>query len=101
MQMQVPEIISSEEIDVVLKSLQCDCNYTKKIVQRGVKGINELQLWNWFRTYDPPVDKGYIFDKHPNTNAMAEYTNSDGHSAASFAITMRYLQKIAKILSKD
>jgi hypothetical protein len=89
------ETISREETETYLNRNGADI-LTKSVVHNGVEAANKLQLWNWFRTYNPPSDKGYMWDSNPNIEAMGRETDAAKHSGASFAFTMRYLQRMAR-----
>ena len=52
--------------------------------------------WTWFRSQDPPPDKGYMFWSDNVSTAVAQRLQY-AHSGASFAITMRYLQQMARM----
>lgn len=43
----------------------------------------------------PPADKGYVYWNHKILQEISNKLNSDGHSGASFAYTMRSMQFIA------
>ncbi len=53
-------------------------------------------LRHWIETYDPPKDRGFMFDDHPNLDIIMAAMAYQGHSGASFAWTMRMMQAIAK-----
>ena len=44
----------------------------------------------------PPADKGFMWDRNDHINKLAELTDKDGHSGASFACCMRECQKRLK-----
>ena len=70
---------------------------TTKNVLDGVLVLNELRLWNWIKIYEPPVDKGFMFDSN-NLVELIGKTCKVNHSGASFALTMCYLQQMANDL---
>jgi hypothetical protein len=96
--MSVSEIVTRDQVTNYLISRESNDSITSRVVHNGVEAVNKLQLWNWFRTYDPPADKGFMYTNHPNIDAMSQETDSEGHSGASFGFTMRYLQRMAKDL---
>jgi len=71
----------------------------KNNILNGVDAINKLQLWHWIKTFEPK--RGFAWGTDGKIEALCKETDSAGHSGASFAITMRYLQKMAISLIKD
>ena len=51
--------------------------------------------WEFLRDESPPAGQGYMFWQHPTLKAIADRLY-DGHSGASYAITMRAMESIAK-----
>jgi hypothetical protein len=72
----------------------------RKMVSNGYKAIDELELWQWMNMYTPDDNSGFIWSNHPNMNRiiqkMESLADAPGHSGASFAVTMRQLEYIAK-----
>jgi hypothetical protein len=64
----------------------------------GIKTIEGLQMWDFLKTYEPPEERGFMFDSNPIVKTLMNNINLDypGHSGASLAETMRQLQYIAK-----
>jgi hypothetical protein len=60
------------------------------------EAISKCNLWEWLRTYSPEKDKGFMFSEHPNLTRINKSMKFDGHSGASYAITMRVMESIAK-----
>ena len=62
--------------------------------------ITDLNLWNWLKSFDPPVDKGFMFCNHENLKKIEnklDYNDPvNGHSGASWGICMRNMSHIAK-----
>jgi hypothetical protein len=56
---------------------------------------NEVDLWKFLSTYDPPSSHGFMFSSHPITDKIIAATQV-GHSGSSMAFTMRHLQFMAK-----
>ena len=56
--------------------------------------ITELNLWEHVR--DNPPDEGYAFSTDPNIARIAQHDSLAEHSGASFALTMRHMQCIAR-----
>ena len=51
--------------------------------------------WDFLRTQSPPAGQGYMFWQHPTLKAIGDRLY-DGHSGASYALTMRTMESIAK-----
>jgi hypothetical protein len=62
------------------------------------EAITELNLWDWLRTFTPKENEGFMWSRSPEINQIASHpkVDSDGHSGASFAWTMRNMEVIAK-----
>ena len=58
--------------------------------------VTELDLWDWFRTENPPNETGYSWWGHPNINLISSKLSPNPHSGATFAYCMRCMQSIAK-----
>ena len=70
-------------------------NMFKQSIQNAYNYVNSNQLWDFFKTFEPDHDKGYMFSNHPTLVQISKALDSDGHSGASFALTMRNMQLIA------
>jgi hypothetical protein len=90
------EIMTPDQVNNYMNYVGCKESCTIRAVQNAVEGVNKHQLWEWFRTYEPPADKGFMLDSHPNVEIMAKETEKEGHSGASFAMTLRYIQTMAR-----
>mgnify|MGYP006906364912 FL=1 len=61
--------------------------------------ICRLEAWEFLETYEPPEEKGFMWDNNPTVlKIMNEICNNYGnnHSGCSLASTMRKMQQIAK-----
>lgn len=62
--------------------------------------ITECELWDWLRTYEPPIDKGFMFsttqERERIDAKMREQDIAGGHSGSSYGFTMRVMEYIAK-----
>ena len=67
----------------------------QKAVENAYIHVNETNLWEFFKTYTPDEDKGYMYSRNATLDKISLALSSDGHSGASFAITMRNMQLIA------
>lgn len=77
-----------------------DCPEDKrKMFLSAYNTITEMEMWDFMRTYNPPENKGFMFDSNPTvakiTSKIAENFNYN-HSGFSMAITMRKMEEIAK-----
>jgi len=52
-------------------------------------------LWDWLATFEPG-ERGFMFSNDPLLVRIREMTDHQGHSAASFAVMMRLIAKIAR-----
>lgn len=58
--------------------------------------VNAADAWDWLRDADP--EGGFMFGSAPELTRISEaLTDSVGHSAASFAMTLRALQRMTRI----
>ena len=64
--------------------------------QNAYDAITKEELWDWLKTESPPADKGFMFWSHPNLDKLHPHLIEAGHSGASFAMTMRVMEFIAK-----
>ena len=72
--------------------------------------VCKLELWEWFKTEEPPEGEGYMFwcikekgpdgeiiyKKHPNIVAISKNLKNNDHSGGTFSYAMRCMQCIAK-----
>ena len=72
-----------------------DCDFRTEI-KTMADTITDLDLWKWFRTVDPPKDKGYSWWEHTNIELISKTLPNNPHSGATFAYCMRQMQSIAK-----
>jgi hypothetical protein len=70
----------------------------RNMVANGHEAVTQLELWEWLSTFEP--FNGFMFSSNDNVtaigNKMESLPNPPGHSGASFGVTMRHLQFIAK-----
>jgi hypothetical protein len=61
------------------------------------QAVTKAGLWDWMREFTPRRDQGFLFTSHPNIDVISSHMKlADQHSGASFAITMRAMEYIAK-----
>ena len=58
--------------------------------------ITKCNLWDWFREFEPHANEGFMFTSHPNLDILHSNLKYTGHSGASFAMTMRVMQLVAR-----
>ena len=61
--------------------------------------INEKELWDHIRDNPPDPNKGYMFGSDDKINLIDndQRVNQHGHSGATFAYSMRVMQRISKV----
>lgn len=75
--------------------------YDREIMQAGFDAVESVEGgWEYLKNYEPPANQGFMFSlaegKRKEIDAAIE-AKYPGHSGASYGITMRNLQYIAKI----
>jgi len=70
----------------------------RNMLENAFRAIDRLELWAWLRDIDP--DMGFMFLSCPEINRIGEEMVKEPvgrlHSGASFGITMRNMEYIAK-----
>ncbi len=70
----------------------------KEMYTNAWNAITTCNMWNWLRTYEP--EYGFMSATHENidiiSNEMLKESIARAHSGASYALTMREMQYIAK-----
>ena len=58
------------------------------------KAVTQLELWDYFKNYTPPVDRGFIFSTSENITKLDNHplVGPHGHSGGSSAIAKRYIK---------
>tara|TARA_R110002072_G_scaffold280876_1_gene443313 strand:+ start:6280 stop:6573 length:294 start_codon:yes stop_codon:yes gene_type:complete len=73
--------------------------YTKKVFEETFQIISNIDGgWEFLKTFEPHKNKGFMFSDHPilsNISRAVEKCNH-GHSGASWGMTMRTMECIAK-----
>ena len=57
----------------------------------------EIDVWNYLSTYEPPAGQGFMFSRGDIVVESVQRNMQVGHSGSSMAMTMRQLQLLAKI----
>ena len=61
------------------------------------QAVGLANAWSALRNESPPADKGFMFSSSPATDMIQKFMRyADEHSGASYGITMRCMEKIAK-----
>lgn len=65
---------------------------------RTYRAITNVNAWEFMMTFSPDTEKGFMFSSHPILGDIYEETErmGVGHSGASWGITMRSMEMIAK-----
>jgi hypothetical protein len=76
-------------------------DWSRSYFQSAHKAITRCELWDWLRNFEPEKDKGFMFTRDvPELDRLREELAKDpingGHSGASYSITMRNMEYIAK-----
>lgn len=79
-----------------------DCPMTRKCMQNGCWALTHANLWDWLRVYEVDPACGFMFTNEPEIYVIDNIMGQNNapvhinHSGASFGITMRNLDYIAK-----
>ena len=92
-----PELNNINYIDPLLVN-DIKNEWTRKMIQDGIKTLNRLEAWYLLRNFIPEEKQGFIFNRDASMrNVMLEIDKDNGgHSGSSLAITCRHLEFIAK-----
>jgi hypothetical protein len=94
------DIIITHEIAIqYLKDKDCDDEFHRALVLNAVDAVNKLQLWHWVKTFEP--SQGFMFGSDPNIEKLYIETDAVGHSAITFAFTIRFIQEMSNKFVKD
>lgn len=66
------------------------------MLQDAYETIKLLELWEWFRGFEPHPNDGFMFSADMNLAMIGNSLQYQGHSGASFGLTMRIIHDIAK-----
>jgi hypothetical protein len=58
--------------------------------------ITRLDLWGWMHTFTPHSNEGFMLTTHPQLDRISMEMKYLGHSGASWGLTMRTMEAIAK-----
>lgn len=71
-------------------------SYEVQMIQDAYDTIKRLNLWDWFREFEPHPNEGFMFTSEMNIAMIGNEMNYTGHSGASFGLTMRVVHDIAR-----
>lgn len=61
------------------------------------QAVSMADAWSALRYESPPADKGFLFSSSSTTDSIQKFMRyADEHSGASYAMTMRSMERIAK-----
>ena len=71
--------------------------YEKEMLESAFNAITQLEAWEFLKNYDPPENRGFMWDDHSTVQQISRKINElyGGHSGASMAWTIRKMQTIA------
>jgi hypothetical protein len=69
----------------------------RDFLEDAFNAITEAGLWEWLAAYEPKQGEGFMFSGAPEISIITKKMHlGDAHSGASFGLTMRNMQYIAK-----
>lgn len=71
-------------------------SFETEMVQDAYDTIKRLDLWEWFGTFEPHPNEGFMFTTDMNIATIGNELKYTGHSGSSFGWTMRVVHDIAK-----
>ena len=71
-------------------------SYQQEMIHLAYAKIeNNIEIKEFLKTYEPPIDRGFMWDNNKIVlDIMSDINDTYGHSGASLAFTMRWLQYI-------
>ena len=73
--------------------------FERKVFEETFKIISNIDgAWEFFKTFEPNKNSGFMFSEHPILTKVsnAAEARGHGHSGASWGMTMRTMECIAK-----
>jgi hypothetical protein len=71
-------------------------SYEVVMIQDAYDTIKRLGLWEWFGTFEPHPNEGFMFTADINVAMIGTEMKFDGHSGSTFGWTMRVVHDIAR-----
>ena len=71
--------------------------HEREMLESAYDAVTMIEAWEFLKNYDPPQDRGFMWDSNPRVNEISNKINElyGGHSGASLAFVMRKMQSIA------
>lgn len=70
---------------------------TRMFLHDAYQAVGLADAWTYLRDESPPADRGFMFSTTPTTEKIQKFMrHAEEHSGASYGITMRQMEKIAK-----
>ncbi len=70
---------------------------TRMFLHDAYQAVGLADAWTYLRDESPPADRGFMFSSSPATDKIQKFMRyADSHSGASYGITMRCMESIAK-----
>ena len=79
-----------------------DCSMTRRCIENGCWAMDQSGLWDWLKNYEVNPSHGFMFSTASEIITICDFMDHQNapalinHSGASFGITMRNLDYIAK-----
>ena len=73
--------------------------FERKVLEETFEIISNIEGgWEFFKEFEPHPHKGFMFSEHPILTKIgnAAEAHGHGHSGASWGMTMRTMERIAK-----
>ncbi len=75
--------------------------HSRDYLKSAHQTISRCELWNWLRNFEPQEGKGFMFSEGVSElerlkDELFKDPVNGGHSGASYSITMRNMEYIAK-----
>jgi hypothetical protein len=73
-------------------------DYEREMLESAFNAITQIEAWEFLKNYDPPQDKGFMWDNHSKVQEIQKTINEfyGGHSGSSMAWTIWKMKTIAK-----
>jgi hypothetical protein len=66
------------------------------MLEDAFQAVSKAEAWTLLKEPSMPGEGGFMFGKHPAIEAISSSMKYEGHSGASYAMTMRQMEFIAK-----
>jgi hypothetical protein len=77
------------------QSLKLD-DWDREMLDDAYKAVTKANRWGFLRRADVPGPKGFMFSEWPEMKDIDTHMEYSGHSGASYGMTMRAMEFIAK-----